>query len=206
MTRIHLVDDHAVVRESLARMLADESDLQVVGQSADGEDALRAVAAGGFDLLLLDLSLPKLHGFEVLASVREQAPSLKVLILSMHAERHYAQRVLRGGAHGYLIKSQPRAAVLEAIRAVARGETYVPPELVANPGAPVPEHPHEALSERELAILIAIGRGETPSEIAGRLDVSNTTISTHLSRIRGKLDARSVGDLVRYAVKAGLVE
>jgi two-component system, NarL family, invasion response regulator UvrY len=205
--RVHIADDHPVVREGLSRMLAATPDIVVAGESSDGESAVRAVEAGGFDILMLDLTLPGISGFDVLARVRTLRPELKVLILTIHAERHYAVRVLRNGAHGYLTKDSPPAAILDAVRVIARGEKYVPSNVAASLiDAPSSESPHAQLSERELAVLIAIGQGRTPSEIAGALDLSNSTVSTHIARIRAKLDARSIGDLVRYAVKAGLVE
>ena len=188
-------------------MLAAVPDIVVTGESSDGESAVRAVEAGGFDILALDLTLPGISGFDVLARVRTLRPALKVLILTIHAERHYALRVLRSGAHGYLTKDSPPPAIVEALRVIAKGEKYVPSNLAASLlDAPTSETPHHALSQRELAVLVAIGGGKTPSEIAGLLDLSNSTVSTHLARIRAKLNARSLGDLVRYAVKAGLVE
>ena len=207
MIRVHIVDDHPVVRQGLKRVLAADSDIVVTGESSDGESAVSAALAGGFDILVLDLTLPGLSGFDVLARVRAGRPALKVLVLTMHAERHYAMRVLRNGAHGYLTKDSPPTAVLEAIRVIARGERYVPSNVAASLiDAPKADSPHDKLTERELAVLVAIGRGQTPSEIATMLELSNSTVSTHISRIRAKLDARSIGDIVRYAVQSGLVK
>jgi DNA-binding NarL/FixJ family response regulator len=207
MIRVHIADDHPVVRQGLARMLAAEPDIAVTGESPDGESALRAVEAGGFDVLMLDLSLPGIGGLDVLSRARSIRPTLKVLVLTMHSERHYAVRVLRSGADGYLAKDCAPSAVLDAIRAIAAGGKYVPPDVAASLIEPRShEQPHESLTERELAVLVAVGQGKTPSEIAGLLDLSNSTVSTHIARIRSKLEARSLGDLVRYAIKARLVE
>jgi DNA-binding NarL/FixJ family response regulator len=205
--RVHIVDDHPVVRQGLTRVLGAEPGVVVIGESSDGESAVAAALAGGFDIMVLDLTLPGLSGFDVLARVRAARPALKVLVLTMHAERHYAMRVLRSGAHGYLTKDSPPTAVLEAIRVIARGERYVPSNVAASLiDAPKADSPHDKLTERELAVLVAIGRGQTPSEIAAMLELSNSTVSTHIARIRAKLNARSIGDIVRYAVQSGLVK
>lgn len=207
MIRVHIADDHPVVRAGLTRLLSAEAEVVVTGESTDGESAVRAVETGGFDILMLDLTLPGMSGFDVLARVRAMRPTLKVLVLTIHSERHYALRVFRSGAHGYLAKDCAPAAIVEAIRVIARGEKYVPSNVAASLiDAPAEEIPHDSLTARELAVLVAIGSGRTPSEIAAVLQLSNSTVSTHLSRIRTKLNARSIGDLVRYAVKAGLVE
>jgi DNA-binding NarL/FixJ family response regulator len=207
MIRVHIVDDHPLVRHGLKRVLAADADIVVTGESSDGESAVAAAGAGGFDILVLDLTLPGLSGFHVLALLRAARPALKVLVLTMHAERHYAMRALRSGAHGYLTKDSSPTAVLEAIRVIARGERYVPSCVAASLiDAPKTDSPHDKLTERELAVLVAIGRGQTPSEIAAMLELSNSTVSTHIARIRAKLNARSIGDMVRYAVQSGLVK
>jgi DNA-binding NarL/FixJ family response regulator len=207
MIRVHIVDDHPVVRQGLTRVLSAERDIVVTGESSDGESAVAAAGGGGFDIMVLDLTLPGLSGFDVLSRVRAERPELKVLVLTMHAERHYVTRVFRNGAHGYLTKDSPPTAIPEAIRIIAGGKKYVPSNVAASLiDAPKADSPHDKLTERELTVLIAIGRGTTPSEIAAMLELSNSTVSTHISRIRAKLNARSIGDIVRYAVQSGLVK
>lgn len=200
MIRVFLVDDHAVLRDGLRRILGDAPDLVVVGETGDGREVLRRAAAEPWDVLVLDLSLVGMSGLEVLRALREMGVAVPVLVLTMHAEGPWVERVFQAGARGFLSKGAAAETVIEAIRAVAGGGTY---GLAA--ARPSGDGGHAALSARQLEILMMIGRGLGPKEIAGALDLRATTVSTHLQRIKAALDLRTNSELAQYALRAGLV-
>lgn len=209
MIRVFLADDHAVVRAGLERVISTTEDMSVVGTAADGRQVLLLAEAGAeWDVLVLDLSLPRVSGMEVLRRLRSLRPSLPILILSMYPEDQYSIRLMREGASAYLSKERPLEELLAAIRRLAAGGTY----LTASQAAQIIEAPAEAdrppharLSAREHQVFVLIINGRTVSEIAAELDLSTSTVSTHLARIKEKLGARSVAEIVRYAHRAGLV-
>lgn len=210
MIRVFLADDHAVVREGLERVLSATSDMTVAGMAADGRQVLLAAEQGAeWDVVVLDLSLPRLSGTEVLRRLRALRPSLPILILSMYPEDQYAVRLMREGASAYLSKERPLEELLAAIRLLAAGGgTYLTArqtsQLVAEPQESE-RPPHARLSAREHQVFVLIINGHTVSEIAAELDLSTSTVSTHLGRIKEKLGARSVAEIVSYAHRAGLV-
>jgi two-component system, NarL family, invasion response regulator UvrY len=195
--RVYLADDHALIREGLRRVLDEVADLDVVGEAGDVDTVLRDATRGRWDVLVLDLSFPNGSGFDVLADMRAFCPWVRVLVLSRHPASEMAGRVLAAGAHGYVTKGARAETVLQAIRAVGRGERYGVEEVAT--GAP-----HDRLSEREFSVLTLLGRGACPSAIADELGVAAATVSTYIARIRSKLGLRSVGEVVRYAVHVGL--
>ncbi|UJR82192.1 Hypothetical protein I5071_42570 [Sandaracinus amylolyticus] len=206
MIRVFVVDDHAVVREGIKRIVQTAPDMMLVGEAGDGDEVLARAEHESWDVLLLDLSLPGRSGLDVLTRIKARRPQTKVVILTMHAEDQYALRVLRAGADGYLTKGRSSQELLEAIRKVASEGKYVTgrlAELLLS--GSTSEHPHESLSDREHEILVMLGRGMTPSAVADALDVKPSTVSTHVRSIKDKLGAESLGDLVQYAVRAGLV-
>jgi two-component system invasion response regulator UvrY len=207
--RILVIDDHAVVRQGIARLLSDAPDLAVVGEGADGADARRLVVSVEADVCVLDLAMPG-GGVEFVAELHELRPRLGILVFSMHHEEHYAVRVLAAGAGGFLGKSSPPAELAEAVRAVASGRRY----LAATVADEMAEHrvdgatdaAHERLSPRELEVFLRTARGEGPSEIAATLGLSVKSISTYRSRVLEKLGVQRNADLTRYALEHDLLD
>ncbi len=207
MIRVFLAEDHAILREGLRRILAETGDITVVGECDDGEEVLRRAAEERWDVLVLDLGLKKLEGAAVLRALRSSHPRLPVLILSMQPEDGYALRLLTAGAAGFVHKARPPAAVIEAIRKVARGGRYITPELaerlLERDGAGE-QDPLSSLTDRQMEVLRLVGRGCSPSEIAAATGLRASTVSTHLHHLKSRLGARTLGELVQYALRAGI--
>lgn len=206
MIRIFLAEDHPIVRHGLRELIDRQPDMQVVGEAGDGHAVMQAPDRDGWDILLLDMSLPLLSGVEVIRKLRAIGPRPRIVVLSMYPEEQYAHRMMEEGASAYLSKSMAPQEVLRALRAVAAGESYQPPAN-ARP-APVTqlEPPHKNLSAREHQIFMRICQGRTVTEVAAELDVSVSTVSTHVTNIKQKLGARSIGDIINYAHRLGMVE
>jgi DNA-binding NarL/FixJ family response regulator len=204
MIRVLIADDHNIVRDGLKRILTATADIEVVAEAASGDAALSQVKAGEFDVVVLDMSMPGLSGLDLIKRLRIEKPKLRILVLSMHAERQYAARVLKAGAAGYLNKDSAADALVAAIRKVAAGGMHIPEAAAA--GLLAPERPaHEALSDREFEVLRLLVEGLGPTEIAERLHLSVKTVSTHKTRIQEKLNVGSTAELVRYALEQKLV-
>lgn len=211
MIRVLVVDDHPIFREGIKTILATTRDIQIVAEAGEGRQALRMAAEREWDVILLDLALPDIHGLEVLRGIKGLRPSGPVLILSMQDEMPYALLTLRAGAAGYLVKDSVAGEIINAIRKVARGQRYVSDALAsalaereACPGA-VARPPHEALSGREFQVFMLFATGTPLKEIAARLSVARTTVASYRTRILGKMGMSRNSDLVRYALKNGLV-
>lgn len=211
MTRIVLADDHAIVREGLKRIVADAADFQVVGEAADGTAVMKAVRELEFDVLVLDLSMPGRSGMELIKLVKSEKPKLRILVLSMHQETQYAVRAIKSGASGYLTKESAPAQLEAAIRKIAGGGAYISAEVAeqlalgAMPGA-AGALPHESLSDREFEVFRLLVAGEAVSEIAAKLNLSVKTVSTHKANLMQKLGMSNQTEMVRYALKNGLLE
>lgn len=209
MTRVAVIDDHPVVREGLKRIIAEAPEFSVTAEAGDGEEALNVIKNAPCDVVLLDITLPKKNGLEVLKRIKAEQPRLPVLVLSMHSEDEYAVRMLRAGAAGYLTKETAPANLITAIRKVVRGGRYVSQglaeklafDLQTNSDRPA----HEALSDREYQIMCMLSSGKTVSEIAAELSLSVKTISTYRVRVLEKLHMKNNAELTRYALKQGLV-
>ena len=210
MIKVLVVDDHAVVREGLKRIIAENMGMTVTGEAADGFEALRLVKSEPCDVVLLDITMPNKNGLDVLKELHAESPRLPVLVLSMHGEDQYAIRVLRAGAAGYLTKDSAPAKLVQAIRKVVRGGKYVSPtlaeRLVFDLGTDSDKAPHEILSDREYQVLCMISSGKTVTEIAEELSLSVKTISTYRVRILEKLKMKNNAEITRYAIKEGLVD
>lgn len=209
MIRIAIVDDHAIVREGLRRFFADEVDLRVVGDAANGREALELLRSTEVDVMLLDLSMPDQGGVDALRAIKARAPDLPVLILSGFAAQHYATALLRQGAAGYLNKDCDPEEIARAIRTVALGRRYITPavaELLAEQLDAPAKAPHEQLSERELQVFLRLAAGETVGHIAEQMSLSVKTVSTYRSRVLEKMGLASNSDLTYYALKNGLIQ
>ena len=206
-SRILLVDDHPIVREGLGARIDQEPDLAVCGLAADAHEAMDLIAEARPDLVIADLSLGGKPGLELVKDLDSHYPNLPVLVLSLHDETLWAERVLRAGAKGYISKSQATQKVVDAIHHVLDGGIWVSDKIndlllkkYAKNQMPTPGSPLERLSDRELEIFQMIGQGLTVREIAGRLFLSHKTVEVHRDHIRDKLGLKSSAELLRYAV------
>jgi len=201
--KVLIVDDHPVVREGLAQRINRERDLTVCGEAQTARDALRAVASLQPDIVVLDLSLPSGHGLELIKDLKPLMPDLRVLVFTMHDESIFAERALRAGARGYVMKQEAPERLLAAIRAVLRGDYFVSERASAGFLQTFFNRPAEGtsrsvmrLTDRELEVFQFIGQGVGTREIALRLGRSVKTIETHRARIKEKLSVRSAAELV----------
>ena len=201
--RVMLVDDHAVVRAGYRRLLADEPDLRVVAEHADADAAhaaLLALPPGTVELLVLDLSMPGRSGMDLLRQVRQRWPALPVLVFSMHDSPALVAQALQAGAAGYVTKSSEPAALVAALRRVARGETGVlSPDIAGEGASPAALAPQPLLSAREFEVLRGLVEGLTLDQIAERLHLSGKTVSNYQTQIRQRLGVATALDLLRYA-------
>jgi DNA-binding NarL/FixJ family response regulator len=209
-TRVLIADDHAIVRDGLQRILATDPSIVVTGEARDGHEVVAAVRAGGFEVLLLDLSMPGRSGVELIKQVKAERPDLRILVLSMHDEAQYAERTIRAGASGYLTKDTAAKQLVAAISRIAAGGMFITPQaaeaLAARLQSPAQELPHKRLSDREYEVLVLLAGGESVSAIAERLHLSVKTVSTHKTHVLEKMQLTSLADLVRYAITHNLIE
>lgn len=210
MIRVAIADDHTILREGLRQLLAGAADVAVVAEAADGDAALALARAGGFDVLVLDLSMPGRSGIELIRQIKAECPRLHILVLTMHEESQYAVRAIKAGAAGYVTKDRAATELVDALHAVAGGGAHVSANvaqalaLAAMPGAHRPAH--ERLSDREFQVFDLLVRGVSVTDIALRLNLSSKTVSTHKARLMEKLDVDNPAELVRYALRHGLGE
>jgi two-component system response regulator NreC len=205
---ILLADDHTIVRQGLKLILAAHADLQVVGEAANGREAVELAARLRPDIVLLDVQMPELNGMEATRQMVAANPRIRVLVLSMHKEAVYVRESLRAGARGYILKDAIDTELLSAIRSVANGDGYISPAVAGalNDKAKDLNDPAGLLSAREREVLLLIAEGKTNKEIATRLNLSVYTVDSHRGKIMEKLNLHSAGELVRFAMKNGLVE
>lgn len=209
---IVLADDHKVVREGLRALLGTEADFRVIGETGDGLEAVRLVKQLQPDVLILDLTMPGLNGLEVGRQVRQQSPETRVLILSMHANEAYVLEALRNGAAGYLLKESSATDLVFAVREVMAGRHYLSPPLSEHViGAYMKKakdsnlDSHEMLTNREREVLQLAAEGCNNAEIGCRLFISPRTAEIHRSNMMHKLGLRNQSDLIRYALKRGML-
>ena len=200
--RVIIVDDHPIVREGLQAVICDQPDMVVVGQAATGVEAIALVVTQRPDVVLMDLRMPELNGVEAIAAIRAQWPDAHVIVLTTYDGDEDIYRALQAGARGYLLKDTPRADLLETIRAVARGQTRIPPEvaarLVTRMGAP-------GLTEREIDVLRLMARGRSNKMIGAELQISEGTVKFHVNNILGKLGAEDRTQAVTAALQRGII-
>ena len=209
MIRVVVADDHTIMREGLKRILHGAEDIEVIGEAVDGFETLALVRRGGFDLLLMDLSMPGRSGVDLIRQIKDEAPKLPLLVLTMHEEEQYAVRAIRAGALGYLTKESAGTQLISAIRKVAIGRPYLSMEVaeqLAIDAMPARQDmPHKSLSDREFEVFNLLVSGKSITEIAEMLDLSVKTVSTHKTRILQKMSSHSLAELVQYAVAHGLL-
>ena len=203
-----IVDDHPMMREGLAQLLDHESDLQACGQADSAGQALNAVNAAAPDLVLLDISLPDRNGLELIKDLHTLHPHLPILVVSMHDEAIYAERVLRAGGRGYIMKQEGGRKLMQAVRQVLSGQVYVSEkmsarilEMFSGRRAESEQSPVERLSDREFEVFQLVGQGEGTRQIAQRLRLSVKTVEVHRANIRKKLELASGTEVVRYAIR-----
>ncbi|QJE00958.1 response regulator transcription factor [Massilia forsythiae] len=208
--RVFIADDHAIVREGLKQILAEQRDIAVTGEAETGLDAVKLFRKSRCNVLLLDISLPDRNGIEVLKQIKSEKPELAVLMLSMHREDQYAIRSLKAGAAGYLTKQSAPRELVNAIRQVAAGQRYVSAQLAqvlaAQVGADHELPVHDTLSDREYQTLTMIASGKTVSEIAKELSLSVKTISEYRSRLLAKMKLKTSAELTHYAIRNHLID
>jgi DNA-binding NarL/FixJ family response regulator len=207
--RVVLADDHALVRDGLRAVLAREPDIAVVGEAADGRQALTAVEATRPDVVVLDLSMPLLNGLDAARALAGRDRGPRPILITMHLEDRYVLEAVRAGVRGYVLKKQAAADLVQAIRDVAAGRVYLSPGISAavaeaiRTGASPPE---ERLTPKERQVLQLVAEGKTTKEIAAILDVSVKTVDTHRTHLMQKLDLHDIASLTRLAIRLGLVQ
>ncbi len=210
MIRVLIVDDHAIVRQGLKRILSETPDMTVAGEAENGAEALKKIREGEWDVVLLDVSMPGRNGADTLKQILSENRGGKVLILSMYPEDQYAVRLLKAGASGYMTKETAPEELVEAIRKVAQGKKYISPtlaELLLNElDGDADKPPHDRLSDREYQVFRMLGSGKTVSEIAASMSLSVKTISTHRSHVLEKMKLKNNAEITLYAIQNGLVD
>lgn len=208
--KLLLVDDHPIVLDGIKSHLCAQPDFEVVGDAANGQEALRKAKLTLPDVILMDISMPHMNGLEAMTNLRKQVPNAKILVLTMHDSREYIAQVVRSGARGYLLKDSAPAELVGAIKAVHGGEVYFSPsvskvliEEMADGRKPSgPEQ--QPLTDREREVLSLIAEGLLNKQIADRLGIGVRTIETHRERIMRKLDIHTVAGLTKYAIARGM--
>jgi DNA-binding NarL/FixJ family response regulator len=209
---VFIADDHGVVRDGLRFLMEAQEDIEIVGESSDGFQAVRRVESLHPDVVIMDISMPRLNGIDATAFIRQQCPSAQVIILSMHVSTEHIYRALKAGARGYLIKESAGQEVVDAIRIVHAGHRYLSTQInetviedyIALYGTEQPVKPLEKLSLREREIMQMVVEGNTSEKIAGLLYLSPKTVETYRSRMMQKLDIKDMPTLVKFAIKQGI--
>jgi len=203
-----IVDDHPMMRTGLAQLIDNEPDLKVSAEADNAGQALDAIARQPFDLILLDISLPDKNGLELIKDIQSLKPGLPILVVSMHDELLYAERVLRAGGRGYIMKQEGGKKFLEAIRQVLNGKVYVSEKMsarilenVSGRHGEAPASSVERLTDREFEVFQLIGQGKSTRDIAQRLRLSTKTVEVHRANIKKKLKLKTATDLVSHAIR-----
>ncbi|HEY2818089.1 MAG TPA: response regulator transcription factor [Casimicrobiaceae bacterium] len=210
MIRILIADDHVIVRAGLKEFIADQPDMEIAAEASTGAEAIAAVRARDFDVVLLDIMMPDKNGIDTLKALQHIKPDLPVVILSTYAEDQYAINLLRAGASGYVNKDAASEQLVNAIRTVARGRKYVSPSLqqilADNLAGDSEQPPHAKLSQREFQIFCKLAGGSPVSKISEELNLSVKTVSTYRARILEKMMMKSNAEITHYAIKSGLIQ
>jgi two-component system, NarL family, response regulator NreC len=211
--RVLVADDHAIIREGLGIMLGNQPDMEVVGEATNGREAVRLVDERQPDVAVMDISMPELNGIEAIQQMLLRHPQMKVVVLSIHGTKPYVYRALKAGAKGYLMKETAGIEVVDAVRAVYRGERYLSQGIAdlltdgsfRNLEASIDFSPLETLSPREREILQLVAEGKTSQEIAERLSLSPKTVDTYRSRLMRKIGVEDMAGLVKFAIQHGVI-
>jgi DNA-binding NarL/FixJ family response regulator len=209
MIRIILADDHSLVRHGFRMILSAQADMEIVGEAGTGREAVELAEKLKPDVVVMDVTMPELSGIESTRRLIEISPRTRVLALSMHKDAVYVREILRAGARGYLLKDSADADLLAAVRAVAKGEGYLSPGVSDAVLSDYRQHvtdPIDLLTSREREVLQLIAEGKTNKEIATSLKLSVYTVEAHRGRLMEKLNLHSTGELVRFAVRSGLID
>jgi len=207
--RILLAADHAVVRQGFKMILGAQPDMEIVGEASNGREAVELADRLKPEVVVMDVSMPELNGIEATRRLAESAPHVRVLALSMHKDSVYVREILRAGARGYLLKDSVAGDLVSAVRAIAAGEGYISPQVsnaVLDDYRRHVTNPIDLLTSREREVLQMLAEGKTNKEIAGVLNLSVYTVDAHRGRIMEKLNVHSINELVRFAVRNGLVD
>ena len=207
--RILLADDHAVVRQGFKMILGAQSDMEIVAEAGNGREAVESAEKLRPDVVVMDVAMPELNGIEATRRITDASPHTRVLALSMHKDTVYVREILRAGARGYLLKDSPAGDLVAAVRAVASGEGYLSPAVSNAVLDDYRRHvtdPIDLLTSREREVLQMLAEGKTNKEIAGVLNLSVYTVDAHRGRILEKLNLHSINELVRFAVRNGLID
>ena len=208
-TRILLADDHAVVRQGFKMLLAAQPDMEIAGEASNGREAVEETERLKPDVVVMDVAMPELNGIEATRRLAASVPHTRVIALSMHKDSVYVREILRAGARGYLLKDSDAEDLVSAIRVVARGESYLSPAVsnaVLDDYRRHVTNPIDLLTSREREVLQMLAEGKTNKEIAVVLNLSVYTVDAHRGRIMEKLNLHSINELVRFAVRNGLVD
>ncbi len=211
--RVLLADDHALLREGIRALLSRESDIEVVGEAADGREAISRCRALHPDVVLMDIAMPGLGGLEAALEIRKESPDTKILVLTQYEDREYVTRFLKAGAAGYVLKKAAGAELASAIRSVFKGGLVLDPQ-VAREALREPEptpgggdgDPYEALTDREKQVLRIVAEGKSNKEVAELLGISVKTAMSHRERVMEKLGLHNRTDLIRFALKKGVIQ
>jgi DNA-binding NarL/FixJ family response regulator len=212
VTRILIADDHAIVRSGLKKVLDAQPDLEVVAEAEDGAEAVEKALAGGVDLAILDISMPRMTGIQATAELHKRKPELKTLILSMHDSEQFLFEALKAGASGYVLKSGADTDIVDACRAAMRGDSFLYPSAVATlvrdyvERGGRGEEEFDILTPRELEVLKLIAEAHTSKQISEALFISIKTVERHRQNILDKLGMRDRVELTRYAIRRGLIQ
>lgn len=212
--KVLVAEDHAVVREGIRMILDAQEDFAVVGEARDGDEAVRLARQLRPDVVVMDISMPRMNGVEATQEIKRLFPDVQVLILTMHEEESYVFQLLRLGAAGYVLKRAAATDLVEAVRAASRGEAFLYPAVARSVVQDYPDRMrngegtsrYDGLTDREREILVLIAEGHTNAQIADRLFISVKTVQTHRAHIMEKLDLHDRSLLVRYAVRKGLIQ
>jgi len=205
--KIFIVDDHPMMRDGLAQMIGNEPDLSVCGEAADAPEALAQIEKVKPDLAIVDITLRSSSGLELIKDLQIRLPNVAILVISMHDESLYAERVLRAGGRGYIMKQEGGKKLMEAIRHVLSGQTYISPKISAkivdafSGRRPAGSSPVETLTDREFEVFQLIGQGRSTKEIADKLHVSAKTVEVHRVNIKHKLNVATAPELIHFAVR-----
>ena len=210
MIKVLIVDDHAILREGLIRIIQFESDMEVAGSVKNASEAINVLSGNSVDVVILDINMPGRSGLDIIKDIKQMQPNAAVLMLSMYSEERFAVRALKAGASGYLTKDMATEELINAVRIIHSGRKYITPTLAENMANSLQEkteeNPHDCLSDREFEVMCMIGSGKSVNEIAEVLSLSSRTVSTYRSRILQKMNLANTSRIMQYAISKGLAD